>query len=181
MGPRSFEERFDVPAKSVAERFELEAHNRLRGLLDAARRHVDFFVLPSEFQAPWFEELGLPPDKLRVVPTGLDWDAFGADGERSVDPGGRTRFLFLGTLVPHKGAHLLLDAFAGLSPKLKERATLRIHGPSDSRPQYVEALRGTAEAAGVELGPRLDRDGVCLLYTSPSPRDQRGSRMPSSA
>ena len=23
--------------------------------------------------------------------------------------------------------------------------------------------------------------GVCLLYTSPSPRDQRGSRMPSSA
>ena len=25
------------------------------------------------------------------------------------------------------------------------------------------------------------RDNVCLLYTSPSPRDQRGSRMPSSA
>ena len=24
-------------------------------------------------------------------------------------------------------------------------------------------------------------DDVCLLYTSPSPRDQRGSRMPSSA
>ena len=29
---------------------------------------------------------------------------------------------------------------------------------------------------------RLKEDGeVCLLYTSPSPRDQRGSRMPSSA
>ena len=26
-----------------------------------------------------------------------------------------------------------------------------------------------------------DGRGVCLLYTSPSPRDQRGSRMPSSA
>ena len=26
-----------------------------------------------------------------------------------------------------------------------------------------------------------DRHYVCLLYTSPSPRDQRGSRMPSSA
>ena len=25
------------------------------------------------------------------------------------------------------------------------------------------------------------QDGTCLLYTSPSPRDQRGSRMPSSA
>ena len=27
----------------------------------------------------------------------------------------------------------------------------------------------------------LAEKGVCLLYTSPSPRDQRGSRMPSSA
>ena len=26
-----------------------------------------------------------------------------------------------------------------------------------------------------------ERSSVCLLYTSPSPRDQRGSRMPSSA
>ena len=28
---------------------------------------------------------------------------------------------------------------------------------------------------------RIDENGDCLLYTSPSPRDQRGSRMPSSA
>ena len=27
----------------------------------------------------------------------------------------------------------------------------------------------------------IEQDGTCLLYTSPSPRDQRGSRMPSSA
>ena len=31
--------------------------------------------------------------------------------------------------------------------------------------------------------PKLTKEefGICLLYTSPSPRDQRGSRMPSSA
>ena len=29
--------------------------------------------------------------------------------------------------------------------------------------------------------PIIDSIEVCLLYTSPSPRDQRGSRMPSSA
>ena len=28
---------------------------------------------------------------------------------------------------------------------------------------------------------KVDLVGPCLLYTSPSPRDQRGSRMPSSA
>ena len=41
----------------------------------------------------------------------------------------------------------------------------------------------------VRMPPRMADDGLavvhelrrCLLYTSPSPRDQRGSRMPSSA
>ena len=32
-----------------------------------------------------------------------------------------------------------------------------------------------------ETTQELVRTGICLLYTSPSPRDQRGSRMPSSA
>ena len=30
-------------------------------------------------------------------------------------------------------------------------------------------------------GPKGDQGNVCLLYTSPSPRDKRQSRMPSSA
>ena len=32
-----------------------------------------------------------------------------------------------------------------------------------------------------EFGSDQPQDYICLLYTSPSPRDQRGSRMPSSA
>ena len=35
--------------------------------------------------------------------------------------------------------------------------------------------------SGLELPPRIGDYRICLLYTSPSPRDQRGSRMPSSA
>ena len=31
------------------------------------------------------------------------------------------------------------------------------------------------------LAIKYDKHDTCLLYTSPSPRDQRGSRMPSSA
>ena len=39
------------------------------------------------------------------------------------------------------------------------------------------------EVAGSEVAgsATAGSDVVCLLYTSPSPRDQRGSRMPSSA
>ena len=35
--------------------------------------------------------------------------------------------------------------------------------------------------SGCWIGLKCVHDTVCLLYTSPSPRDQRGSRMPSSA
>ena len=35
--------------------------------------------------------------------------------------------------------------------------------------------------AGELLVTSMDRDGTCLLYTSPSPRDRQKSRMPSSA
>jgi len=33
----------------------------------------------------------------------------------------------------------------------------------------------------VAVNPKTEERMICLLYTSPSPRDQRGSRMPSSA
>ena len=46
----------------------------------------------------------------------------------------------------------------------------------------IYAWRGRSNARGIELLRRAKADGgPCLLYTSPSPRDQRGSRMPSSA
>ena len=43
----------------------------------------------------------------------------------------------------------------------------------------VEQWTGIPVSIGVGLTKTLAK--VCLLYTSPSPRDQRGSRMPSSA
>ena len=50
--------------------------------------------------------------------------------------------------------------------------------PSD---QPVEAP-SLEEVLGAEVAPPLvEVHNRCLLYTSPSPRDQRGSRMPSSA
>ena len=43
-------------------------------------------------------------------------------------------------------------------------------------PQYLSDL-----FAWTAIGARTSESQTCLLYTSPSPRDQRGSRMPSSA
>ena len=45
---------------------------------------------------------------------------------------------------------------------------------------YLKRLQGCSEST-MENSPSREGGGSCLLYTSPSPRDQRGSRMPSSA
>ena len=47
----------------------------------------------------------------------------------------------------------------------------------------VESARDDIIVVGInDLGPvETNAHLFCLLYTSPSPRDQRGSRMPSSA
>ena len=41
--------------------------------------------------------------------------------------------------------------------------------------------KGAADSAAQTARQSFSEGGICLLYTSPSPRDQRGSRMPSSA
>ena len=59
---------------------------------------------------------------------------------------------------------------------------LRLNEPRyASLPNIMKAKKKPIEQLnasdlGVDINPR-----ICLLYTSPSPRDQRGSRMPSSA
>ena len=54
----------------------------------------------------------------------------------------------------------------------------------DLRDAVVEEVDCAAAVGGCVVRERAAVDGqlgACLLYTSPSPRDQRGSRMPSSA
>ena len=45
----------------------------------------------------------------------------------------------------------------------------------------IERMRGTLPRGGTILGTTRDHPYICLLYTSPSPRDGLLSRMPSSA
>ena len=68
---------------------------------------------------------------------------------------------------------LLLSACATLSP-LSD-----VIIPNFSDEDLGNPMAGYTPAGAV--GAPVANRGTCLLYTSPSPRDQRGSRMPSSA
>ena len=60
-----------------------------------------------------------------------------------------------------------------------------VHADGDATGAEVMRALNSAVAASYDIdmieGRVVDLARSCLLYTSPSPRDQRGSRMPSSA
>ena len=91
-----------------------------------------------------------------------------------------------GAAVVVTGCGSLVDAARG-GPQASAEELYRDAKRSLGSGNFVEAVE-TFETLGA-LYPfgnftqqaQLDVAYACLLYTSPSPRDQRGSRMPSSA
>ena len=53
--------------------------------------------------------------------------------------------------------------------------------PREGKPTSTAAAAGKAPKPAVKTGKQQQQQPVCLLYTSPSPRDRQKSRMPSSA
>ena len=103
------------------------------------------------------------------------------------------RFAFNHTLSEKSGIAYNLGAQWGNdSPEVAYVYTLAYgYGITDKLGAYVELYGDLPEDnsanhfwdAGLTyaIAPLVQLDATCLLYTSPSPRDQRGSRMPSSA
>ena len=78
------------------------------------------------------------------------------------------------------------DIYGAEEPSYKSEVKKPVHHtpkpaePSYKEPSYKSAL--TKEESIVYIPVESYKEAsACLLYTSPSPRDQRGSRMPSSA
>ena len=73
------------------------------------------------------------------------------------------------------------DETAEVAPQTQSIDVLKsaeVDGTPARQPDVVKSETPSLDMKNIAL-PTLNID--CLLYTSPSPRDQRGSRMPSSA
>jgi glycosyltransferase involved in cell wall biosynthesis len=123
--------------------------------LAALVANVDVFLSPSRHL----------PDRIGVPAQWLPLPLVSPVLPAPVAPAGPVRFLFLGGLLPTKGARIALDAFAGLPAGA---ATLRIVGPPlpyAGRTTYVDALRArVAEVPGATLEPPVPRDAVGALF-----------------
>ncbi len=141
-----------VPATREAIEARLAAARRVFDLVDA-------FVAPSASIAREFERLGIASTKLRVSGYGLEPLTTATLPESA--PEGPLRIGYVGTLVWHKGVHVLLDALAGIPTR---SYLLKIFGSPSTFPDYVSTLRAAAVGRPVHwMGP-FDRHDAGRVY-----------------
>lgn len=150
--------RLPIPPAPVREAYAAHVRARSEALRERAIRSVARFLAPSDWVARTMVAFGLPPERMYTLATGVDLARFGTIAR--VPRGARLRVRFLGTLVPHKGAHVLLEAWERLPEDLRARGELALHGPDHHDRAYAAGLRAAAARTGATVAPPLDRDGV---------------------
>jgi glycosyltransferase involved in cell wall biosynthesis len=128
--------------------------------LEAARcviEEIDLLVAPSESIASEFERLGADPSRIRVSDYGFAPLARAA--RRS--PSRPLRIGFVGTLVWHKGVHVLIDAIRALPAGAYD---LKIFGDPDVFPDYAAGLRAQAAGLPVRFMGAFSRDRAADVY-----------------
>ena len=130
----------------------------------AYARHVfetiDLFVAPSVSIHDEFVRLGAPADRLQVSDYGFA--PILAAPRQSRAPGEALRVGFVGSLVWHKGAHVLVDAARGLGASCE----VHLHGDVNVSPEYVARLRTAAVGGRVTFHGGFARDRAAEVYRS---------------
>jgi glycosyltransferase involved in cell wall biosynthesis len=139
---------FDTTPSHILER--LAAAKKLFG-------EIDVFVAPVPTIAREFEALGVERARIRVSDYGFPAIAW-TGVRRASTP---LRIGFIGTLVWHKGLHVLIEAVRRLPP---DAYRLQIFGDPTNFVSYVDDLRRQASGAPVQFMGAFDRDEVARVY-----------------
>jgi glycosyltransferase involved in cell wall biosynthesis len=119
--------------------------------------HVDLFVAPSPSIASEFVRFGVDKKKIRVS----DYGFMPLRRLRAKTRSTRLRIGYVGTLVWHKGVHVLLDAVRTLPSAAYE---LKIFGDPEVFPEYTARLRTTAAGLPVQFMGAFGRERTADVY-----------------
>jgi glycosyltransferase involved in cell wall biosynthesis len=139
---------------------------------ELARRHARLVLVPSEATAAECREAGFDPDRIRVVPWGVDAAvATSADVERvrATHRLDRPYVLFVGTVEPRKNLPRLVRALARLDRSDVDLVLVGAEGWNEDLGALLAALPGRARSLGFlpsdELGP-LYAGAAVVAYPS---------------
>jgi glycosyltransferase involved in cell wall biosynthesis len=145
-------------ADDAAHAFARAAEERSRALQRRVIAGVDRFLAPSRFLRERFvSEWGVPEAQIEHLRFGVDLRAFAPIARERSDT---AHVAFIGSRIPVKGPHVLLEAWSKLDPALRSRADLTIYGPDEHEPPYQKRLAELARVAGARLAGRLERNEV---------------------
>lgn len=128
-----------------------------------ALSHADAVIVPSSFLVAAAVEAGAPPDRVRVLPSGVDLQAF----RPTPLPDGPPQVVFVGRFVEKKGLDVLAEAWPRVRAALPEARLLLLgEGPVDA-----EALLPAAERWRPEAHRREEqvRDALARAHVVVSP------------
>lgn len=100
-------------------------------------RSFDCIVAPTSAMVERLVSAGADPTRIRRLAYGLD--VAHLELCAPIKPSATLRLGFIGNLQPHKGAHVLLEAFKALDPQAD--ASLSIYGDETANPKFVAQLR----------------------------------------
>jgi len=168
--------------------------NRFSSLRNAVFRRCDGFVAISPALARVYHDTGLPPEKLRLIPQGVDTLRFRPAGDKAtlrrqlgISTAGPV-VTFVGSLIERKGLDLLLAAWEKIHARYPD-ATLVMVGvnrfPDDPAAtsflaQHLDRLSDSARRQTLQVGMQdavEDYLRAADLFAFPSRREGFGAVM----
>ena len=99
---------------------------------------VDVFISPSKFLIKKYKEFGFSENKIIYCEHGMDLNIFRNFTKK---PSKNLRFGYIGTIIPSKGLHILIEAFNKIK---NNNISLKIYGPAlsyDGFEDYFQRLQ----------------------------------------
>lgn len=122
---------------------------KVRSLIE----QVDVFLSPSNTVAERVIDWGIPRTKVRVSRYGIDTRPF-ADVPPVQRHDAKITFGFIGTIAPHKGVHVLVDALRRLP---REQCRLLVFGSDVHYQEYGRMLREVSAGCDITFCGPVDR------------------------
>jgi glycosyltransferase involved in cell wall biosynthesis len=137
-------------------------------LIRASIKDVDVFIAVSEFYVDVMHTyLGIPRDRIRVVPLGINMDGHTPQSARTTPP---FTVGYFGRIAPEKGLHVLADAYRRLRTRPGVPPTKLLAGGYmlNEHRQYFDGVQRDISAWGLahefHYAGAPDRAGKIALY-----------------
>jgi glycosyltransferase involved in cell wall biosynthesis len=120
-----------------------------------ALEEVEHMVAPSAFLRERYMAEGIAPERIALLPHGLDVERL-APRRLAPEPPGRPHIGYLGAIAWQKGLHVLIEAFN----RLPEGASLTVYGDMAVFPEYAARVQALARHPGIRFAGALPPECV---------------------